>query len=257
MRLILLLTLSILVTACATSPTAVDQSAPENNTEAPVKVVNSDPWEGFNRQVYRFNDALDRAFLKPVAKGYKWITPDPVEKGVSNVFDNLGEIRTVVNSILQWKWASAGNSTGRFVVNSTVGLVGIFDVAKVWGMDKPDGEDFGQTLATWGVGSGPFLVLPLFGPSTLRDGVARPVDWYTDPINYIKDSDAQLGLNAVSVIDTRAQLLEAEELVSGDRYSFIRDAYLQRRNYLIKDGQIEDDFGADDDAYEDFDDIDF
>lgn len=246
MRLTFLLTLILSVTACSSVPKQSVTTEDGFEQSAPVE-INRDPWEGFNRQVYRFNDALDRAVLKPVAKGYKAVTPDPVEHGVTNVFGNLGEVKTILNSVLQWKWGSAAHSTGRFVLNSTLGLVGIIDVADRVGLEKRPGEDFGQTLATWGVKSGPYLVLPFLGPSTLRDGVSSVVDWYSDPVTYIDHTETRYALTGVDMIDSRAALLQAEELISGDRYLFIRDIYLQNRDYLIKDGDVEDDFGQDDD----------
>lgn len=214
-----------------------------------------DPFEGFNRAMFRFNNGLDRFILKPVAKGYKVVTPNRVENGVTNIFSNLAEVGTIANSVLQWKWGKAGNSTGRLLVNSTVGLVGIFDVAKSIGLPKKDGEDFGQTLAVWGFDKGPYLVLPLLGPSNVRDGFGLGVDYFTDPVNYIDDSEAQLGVSVVRTINTRARLLEVEEIISGDKYAFFRNAYLQRRDYLVKDGEVVDDFGTGADDFEDFDDF--
>lgn len=211
---------------------------------------NPDPWEGFNRGVYKFNDGVDRFFLKPVAQGYQAITPDPVEDGVSNVFDNLFEVRNIINDILQWKWGQAANDTGRFLVNSTVGIVGLFDVAQHIGMPENDGgEDFGQTLAVWGVGSGPYLMLPFLGPTTLRDGAGMPIDMQMDLVGYIDHVPTRNTTYGVRIVSDRAGLLEAEALMSGDRYTFIRDAYLQRREYLIKDGAVEDDFGGDEGEY--------
>lgn len=202
-----------------------------------------DPWEGFNRKVFVFNDTLDTYALKPVAKGYRAITPDPVEDGVSRMFSNVGEIVNVVNDLLQGKFRQAGNDTGRFLVNTTIGLVGFFDVADDLGMPKNEGEDFGQTLGVWGVGEGPYLVLPLLGPSTLRDGPAKFVDFLVDPISEIDHVPTRNQILGVEVVSGRADLLKAEELISGDKYSFIRDVYLQRREYLLNDGQVEDDFG--------------
>ncbi len=233
---------------------AQTNAEPVDSTSQSAEVY--DPFEGFNRTVFRFNNGLDRFILKPVAKGYRAVTPNRVENGVTNIFGNLGEVGTIVNSVLQWKWGKAGNSTGRFLVNSTVGLVGIFDVAKSIGLPKKDGEDFGQTLATWGVGNGPYLMLPLLGPSNLRDGFGLGVDYFTDPVNYIDDSETQLGVSATRTINTRAQLLEVEEIISGDKYVFFRNAYMQRREFLVKDGEVEDDFGAGSDDFEDFDDFD-
>lgn len=202
-----------------------------------------DPYEDFNRSMFAFNDGVDTYFLKPVTQGYKFVMPDVAETGVSNFFSNLLEVRNIINALLQGKGEKAANSTGRFIFNSTIGLAGLFDVAGGIGLEKEDGEDFGQTLGTWGVGSGSYLVLPLLGPSTVRDGVGIPVDMYLDPANYHEQSSVRTGLTVLEVIDTRAGLLEAEKLISGDKYVFIRDAYLQRREYLVKDGKVEDNFG--------------
>ena len=203
-----------------------------------------DPWEGFNRKIFVFNDTLDTYALKPIAKGYRAITPDPVEKGISRMFSNLGEIRNVLNDLLQGKFRQAGNDTGRFLVNTTIGLVGFFDVADDLGMPKSDGEDFGQTLGVWGVGEGPYMVLPLFGPTTLRDGPAKIVDMMVNPISEVDHVPTRNAIYGVDVVSTRADLLKAEKLIKGDRYSFIRDVYLQRREHLVEDGQVEDDFGG-------------
>lgn len=202
-----------------------------------------DPWEGFNRKVFVFNDTLDTYALKPIAKGYRVITPDPVEDGISRMFSNVGEIVNVVNGLLQGKFRQAGNDTGRFLVNTTIGLVGFFDVADDLGLPKSDGEDFGQTLGTWGVGSGPYIVIPLLGPSTMRDGPAKLVDFLVDPVSEIDHVPTRNTVYGVDVVSTRADLLKAEDLIKGDKYSFIRDVYLQRREYLLNDGNVEDDFG--------------
>lgn len=204
-----------------------------------------DPWEGFNRAVFRFNDTADRWVLKPVAVSYRQITPIFVQTGLSNFFRNLREIPNTLNSILQWKWGQAGNDAGRFLVNSTVGLVGLFDVAQHMGLEPSDGEDFGQTLAVWGVPSGPYLVIPLLGPGTMRDSPAQVVDWYSNPLTYIEHEPTYYAFRTGDVVQKRASLLKAESLLSGDRYVLLRDAYLQRREYLINDGELEDDFGGD------------
>lgn len=203
----------------------------------------NDPWESVNRPIYVFNDALDSYVLRPVAKGYTVITPDPVETGVSNFFSNLTEVRNILNDVLQWKWKQAANDTGRLLVNSTVGIGGILDVAKHMNLPKSEGEDFGQTLGAWGLGTGPYLVLPFFGPSNLRDGSGMPVDWYSDPSTYIDHVPTRNTERLLDIINTRAELLNAENFMSGDRYVFMREAYLQRRNYLVEDGEVEDDFG--------------
>ena len=214
-----------------------------NQVLAETTHIPEDPWEGFNRKVYVFNDTLDTYALKPVAKGYRAVTPDPVEDGIGRMFSNLGEIVNVMNDVLQGKFRQAGNDTGRFLVNTTVGLVGFFDVAKNFGMPKSAGEDFGQTLGVWGLDDGPYIVLPLFGPTTLRDGPAKLVDHLVNPINEIDHVPTRNTIYGVDVVSTRAELLKAEELISGDEYSFIRDAYLQHREFLLKDGNVEDDFG--------------
>lgn len=216
----------------------------EPEQESPV-----DPWEGFNRKVHQFNETADRWVLKPVARGYVKITPEPVEQGVSNFFGNLLEVRNIFNDVLQWKWKQAGNDTGRFLVNSTLGVGGVFDVARHMKLEKSDGEDFGQTLAAWGVNSGPYVVLPFLGPSTIRDTAGLPADWMVHPIDQIDHVRTRNIVRSLDFVNTRAELLQAENFVSGDRYIFLREAYLQRREYLIQDGDVEDDdfggFGGD------------
>lgn len=205
-----------------------------------------DPWEGYNRKAHAFNDTLDRYLLKPTAKGYRAIAPDLVEEGVANFFDNLFEIRNVVNDLLQGQFAQAGKDSGRFLINTTIGIAGLFDVARHLGIEASDGEDFGQTLSVWGVGQGPYVVLPFFGPSTLRDTFGMPVNSYLNPVGYVDHVPTRNTLYGASVIDTRTALLDAEVLISGDPYIFTRDAYLQRRDFLITNGALtEDDFGSD------------
>lgn len=213
-----------------------------------------DPWEGFNRKVFAFNDVLDRYALKPVARGYRFITPDPVETGVGNFFSNLGEPRTVLNSLLQGKVRNASIATSRFIINTTVGVAGLWDVASRMDITGQE-EDFGQTLGAWGWEESRYLVLPLLGPSTLRDTGGLPADMYSYPTTYIDDDETRLGLTALRVIDTRAGLLDQEALIQGDRYSFIRDAWLQQRRFEVSDGELGDDPFASDEF--DFDDADF
>jgi len=213
-----------------------------------------DPWEGFNRGVFAFNDTLDRAVLKPVARGYRWATPQPVQTGVGNFFSNLGEIRTTLNSLLQGKPGNAGRSTSRFLLNTTVGIAGLWDVATPMGITA-EREDFGQTLGVWGVGEGPYLVLPLLGPSTVRDTGGLPLDMVTYPVYYVENDKVRYGLTALRIVDVRAGLLDQEELIQGDRYTFIRDAYLQRRRFEVSDGELGDDPFASEDF--DFDEADF
>tara|TARA_R110001599_G_scaffold8264_1_gene40169 strand:+ start:541 stop:1380 length:840 start_codon:yes stop_codon:yes gene_type:complete len=213
-----------------------------------------DPWEGFNRKVFAFNDVLDRYALKPVARGYRTITPDPVETGVGNFFSNLGEIRTALNSVLQGKPANAGLATSRFLINSTVGIGGLLDYATLMEITA-DNEDFGQTLAVWGWDDSRYLVLPFLGPSTLRDTTGLPADIAAYPVTYVEDDTVRISLTALNLIDTRAGLLDQEELIRGDRYRFIRDAYLQSRQFEVTDGELGDDPFASDTF--DFDDSDF
>ena len=213
--------LMLVLTACATT-------TPEN----------PDPWEKYNRGVHSFNETVDTYFLKPVAQGYVAIMPKFAERGVSNFFDNLLYPRTIVNQFLQGKFRDGATGTGRFIFNSTIGLAGFIDVATEMGIPEHK-EDFGQTLAVWGVDSGPYTVLPFFGPSTLRDGFAKIPDHFMSPITYIENDAPRFALQGLSVIDTRAGLLAQEEIISGDKYLFMRDAYLQRRAYMINDAQPE------------------
>ncbi|WP_346839057.1 MlaA family lipoprotein [Microbulbifer sp. SAOS-129_SWC] len=208
-----------------------------------------DPWEGFNRAVFRFNDTADRWVLKPVATTYRQVTPIFMQTGVSNFFGNLREVTNTINSVLQGKLGQAGNDAGRFLVNSTVGVVGLFDVAQHMGLEASDGEDFGQTLAVWGMPQGPYLVLPFIGPSSVRDAPGEVVDWYTDPLTYVDHEPTRYAFKAADLIQIRASLLKTEALLQGDRYVLLRDAYLQRRDYLIKDGAVEDDFGTQTDDF--------
>lgn len=212
-----------------------------------------DPWEGFNRKMFAFNSTFDDYLLRPLAKGYRAVLPDPVETGVDNAFLNLREITNVFNDVLQWKWDAAANDTARFLINSTVGVAGIFDVAGHFGLRRSDGEDFGQTLAVWGVPEGPYMVLPFLGPSTVTRTLSIPMDLDSLPIAQIDDVATRNSVLAIRLVALRAQLLPFEKSISGDRYVFIRSAYLQNRQFLINDGQVEDDFGGEADDYGDYD----
>lgn len=210
------------------------------------KIQERDPLEPLNRKIFAFNDVADRYVLTPVAKSYQWVTPDPVEKGVSNVFSNLLEVTTIANDILQLKGIKAIEDTGRFFINSTVGVLGIFDVASHMGLLK-NKEDLGQTLGYWGVGSGPYVVVPLLGSYTFRSGLGAFGDVNTDLLNYVDHIPTRNQSWALRTVDTRKSLFAAEKLITGDRYTFIRDAYLQRRESLVLDGAIqEDSFGEED-----------
>ena len=200
-----------------------------------------DPWEGFNRAMFRFNDTLDTYALKPVAKGYQAVTPQFLEDGIHNVFGNIGDVGNLANNLLQGKLHDAGVDTGRLIFNTTFGLLGFFDVAKQMGLQKSD-EDFGQTLGAWGLQSGPYLVIPFLGPSSVRDAGGKVPDSLLTPYPHMDHVPTRNVTRGVEVIDTRASLLSAEKLISGDKYIFIRNAYLQNREFRVKDGEVEDDF---------------
>ena len=194
-----------------------------------------------NRSINAFNEELDDYVLKPVAKGYQAVTPEPVDKGVSNFFSNLDDVTVVINDLLQLKIIQGTSDLARLTVNSTVGILGIFDVAELIGLEKHH-EDFGQTLGLWGVPSGPYVVLPFFGSSMIA------VDWQTNPLSYESDGTIKYSLYTLDTIDTRADLLHASSIVeknSTDAYIFIREAYLQRRRNLVYDGKPPEDDSMD------------
>jgi phospholipid-binding lipoprotein MlaA len=203
--------------------------------------ADEDPWEGVNRAIFRFNDTVDTYALKPIAQGYEFITPQFLEDGIHNMFKNVGEVTNFANDVLQAKPEAAGVDTARLIFNTTFGLLGFFDVGTKMGLQRND-EDFGQTLGHWGVDSGPFVMLPLFGPSTVRDAFAKYPDTYTQPWRYIDHVPTRNTALGVSIVDTRASLLSAEKLINGDKYIFIRNAYLQNREFKVKDGKVVDDF---------------
>jgi phospholipid-binding lipoprotein MlaA len=213
-----------------------------------------DPWEGWNRNVYSFNKAVDTAIAKPVAKGYKAVTPDFIETGVSNVFSNLGDIPNFLNNLLQGKPVDSLSDLTRFVVNSTLGIAGLWDPASSMGLHKHD-EDFGQTLATWGLADGPYVMLPFMGPSTLRDTFALPIDSEMDLTSQIDHIPTRNQVKLIELIDKRAGLLAFEEQLESatDEYSFVRDIYLQNRRYKVFDGNLplEDDFECEEENQED------
>lgn len=198
-----------------------------------------DPFEGFNRAMYTFNTKLDTYVLKPVAKGYRAVVPTPARQGVSNFFANLREPMVMVNDALQGKFGHAASDLGRFLTNSTLGVLGLFDVASRMGLEKRN-EDFGQTLAVWGVAEGPYLVLPFFGPSGMRDGVGLAGDYYTYPPTYMEETSTAWKLFAVDTVDARTRYLDAGDILyqaaGDDPYIFVREAYRQRRRNLIHDG---------------------
>lgn len=200
-----------------------------------------DPWQGYNRFMFRINDTLDAYTLKPLAKGYQAVTPQVLEDGVHNVFRNIGDVGNLANNLLQGKVHDAGVDTGRLIFNSSFGVLGFFDVATPMGLQRSD-EDFGQTLGAWGLGSGPYVVLPLLGPSTVRDAFGKVPDSMLTAQAYIDHVPTRNLVHGINAVDTRASLLSAERLISGDKYLFIRNAYLQNREFRVRDGEVEDDF---------------
>lgn len=197
-----------------------------------------DPAEGFNRAMFAINDGIDKVVTKPIAQSYEAALPSPLRTGVANFFGNLDDVFIAVNNLLQGKLPEALSDVGRVLINSTVGLLGVIDVASDAGLEKHD-EDFGQTFGRWGVGDGPYLVLPLFGPRTVRDTFGLILDVKTDPVSQFHDVPPRNSMTATRGISERARLLSADKIVEEaalDRYSYIRDAYLQRRRSKIFDG---------------------
>ena len=208
----------------------------------------NDPFEEFNRKTFEFNENVDEKILKPVAKFYSNFPPK-IKNGVTNFFNNLEDVETSINQFLQGKPKKSINDISRFIINSTIGLAGFIDVASKIGLERHE-EDFSQTLAVWGVGSGPYIMLPGLGPSTLRDTLSRPVSSFSSITFHMTDTDVNIALKTIDAIETRERLLDVESLLSGDKYSFVKDAYIQSINYEIKDGiNVEDDFVDDMDDF--------
>lgn len=205
----------------------------DKRAEPPASISEIDPYEDFNRTMYDFNTGLDKYVLKPVADGYKFIAPDFVETGISNFFNNLKGINVVLNDVLQGKFRQGAADTGRFLTNTTLGVGGLFDVASEFGLEH-NVEDFGQTLAVWGIGEGPYLVLPILGPTTIRDGGASIFDRAANPGTYVPFTSILEGINDRANAEEALSFIEEAAL---DRYVFTRESYLQHRRYLIDDGQ--------------------
>lgn len=198
-----------------------------------------DPLEPLNRAVYKFNDGADALVIKPAALFYHQIVPEWMRTGVSNFFSNINDVIVALNSLLQLKVRQAGSDVARLAINTTVGVVGLFDVATGWGFEKHE-EDFGQTLGYWGIGSGPYIVLPILGPSNLRDTVGWVGDYYAWPVTYIDHEGTRNVLVGLRIISGRAELLATSSILETaalDPYAFVRDAYLQRRLNLVYDGK--------------------
>lgn len=197
-----------------------------------------DPLEGYNRAMFQFNETVDKAVMKPLAQGYDFIAPKPVKTGIGNFFGNLGDVWISVNNLLQGKVEDALSDAGRFLVNTTLGIAGLFDVATDMGLEKHD-EDFGQTLGKWGVGEGGYFVVPILGPRTIRDALALPVDFKADPVNWLDDVATRNTLLGLRAVHDRYTLLGVEKtLAEGtlDQYTYSRDYYLQQRRYRVFDG---------------------
>jgi len=226
------------------TPGAATQQTAGNET--------GDPLEGVNRKVFAFNETVDTYALGPVARGWQAVTPAVVRRSVSNFFTNLGQPGQILNDLLQGKPGAATVDTHRFLWNSTIGVAGLFDVASKMGLES-NPEDFGQTLGVWGVDSGPYLMLPLLGPSSTRDVTRYPVGWYTDVLAYVSiDTPTRIGLTALNVINQRAQLgraLSIRDEAALDPYAFTRSSYQQQRRNQLYDGNPP---AADDDPYGDF-----
>ena len=214
-----------------------------------IVVGEDDPFEEYNRKVWAFNEFLDDNFAKPTAEIYTSFTPDFIEVGITNFFRNLNELDNAANQLLQGKPLLAINDFSRFLINSTIGLGGFIDVGSRFGLERHD-EDFGQTLGVWGVGSGPFLMIPLYGPSTPRGLAGRSVSSVLSGTFAIEETDVRIGITALDALETRARYLEVETLIIGDRYSFIRDSYMQYQEFESSDGENQtDDFVEDMDDF--------
>lgn len=198
-----------------------------------------DPYEGFNRSMFAVNEVVDKYAAKPVAQVYDKAVPLPVKAGVGNLFGNAGDLWVGVNDALQGKFGDAGIDIGRLLVNSTIGIFGLFDVASELGLERHD-EDFGQTLAVWGVNDGGYLFWPIIGPRTARDTVGWAVDTYVDPVSSVSPISVRNSVTALRFVDIRASLLPSDRVIEEaalDKYSYIRDAYIQRRRNQIFDGR--------------------
>jgi len=206
--------------------------------------VTADPFESTNRIVFEISDDLDTMIIRPVAEIYRDVTPRFIKNSVTNFFYNLSEVDTIINQLLQGKIVLAGQDSLRFLINSTIGIVGFVDVATRVGFERHD-EDFGQTLGYWGVPAGPYVFLPLIGPSTIRDSFSKPTSWFLSGNLSVSDEEAKIFINLLDAVETRERLLVAEKLIVGDKYEFVKSVYLQTRNDLVFDGEVEDEFLTD------------
>ena len=206
--------------------------------------VSVDPFESTNSIVFEISDDLDTMIIRPVAEIYRDVTPRFIKNSVTNFFYNLSEVDTIINQLLQGKIVLAGQDSLRFLINSTIGIVGFVDVATRVGFERHD-EDFGQTLGYWGVPAGPYVFLPLIGPSTIRDSFSKPTSWFLSGNLSVSDEEAKIFINLLDAVETRERLLVAEKLIVGDKYEFVKSVYLQTRDDLVFDGEVEDEFLTD------------
>ena len=206
--------------------------------------VTADPFESTNRIVFEISDDVDTMIIRPVAEIYRDVTPRFIKNSITNFFYNLSEVDTIINQLLQGKIVLAGQDSLRFLINSTIGIVGFVDVATRVGFERHD-EDFGQTLGYWGVPAGPYVFLPVIGPSTIRDSFSKPTSWFLSGNLSVSDEEAKIFINLLDAVETRERLLVAEKLIVGDKYEFVKSVYLQTRNDLVFDGEVEDEFLTD------------
>ena len=202
-----------------------------------------DPWRVSNERIFNFNDFIDEIVVKPVARTYSLFVPRFGRQFIGNFFSNIDDINVFVNDLLQLKFDAAVSDSGRFLINSSIGLFGFFDVATGFGLRKNE-EDFGQTLAHWGVGTGPYVVLPMFGASNVRDSFGLVLDTLFNPVQYQNEESLRITFWLLEELDARARVLALDELIVGDEYLFIREAYIQRRGFLISDGRNVEIFGG-------------
>ncbi len=200
-----------------------------------------DPLIKINRNVYAFNQGFDRIIVKPVSKGYDKVMPEFAKRGLGNFFNNIDDVNVIANDLLQLKITTAVEDSCRLVINTTLGIAGVIDVASNFGLYK-NHEDFGQTLGYWGVGTGPYLVVPFLGNTTLRDAIGFLPDYLLNPIFWVDEDAYSNTLYALDTIDTRLYYMAAEAMISGDEYVFVRNAHLQRREYLVADGEVIDEW---------------
>lgn len=201
----------------------------------------NDPWQPLNQGLFAFNQFMDDHLMRPVARTYDQYMPDPVQGGVHNFLSNLQDVNVLVNNLLQFKLRDAASDSGRLLINTTVGVVGVFDVATKTGLEKHN-EDFGQTLGVWGMGPGPYLVLPLLGPSSVRDAFGMGFDTATSPMQWPSEVRERNALHVMDLLDQRVRALQLDRMMSGNEYLFTREAYLQQRQYEVSDGELENDW---------------